>query len=201
MLPHHRDESTFSRHLNGRHRNIRLIFWLCPLRELISDCFSNPVLHVSFHFTYSRCARWHFNRASNQVVSEGVCSGEEGCWGAALLSGLYADRYHGESLLSKPPRSQLLTSRAHGHLNSTAVDGREDFSPFVLVLSVIIPRHYPLFIWLYFTHFWPFPLPCVVKSRLIVPLWDPRCCGIHYVWPALARVWAQPVLSHYNSVC
>lgn len=83
MLQHHCGDPTFSRHLKERHRNIRLIFRLCPLIGLISDCSSNPVLHVSFHFTYSRCTRWHFNCASNQVVREGVRSGEEGCWGAA----------------------------------------------------------------------------------------------------------------------
>lgn len=74
--------------------------------------------------------------------------------------------------------------------------GNKDPSLFVLFLSAIIPRHYPLFMWLCSPHFWPFPLPCVVKTRLIVPLWDLRCCGIHYAWPALAKRLNAACLSH-----
>lgn len=154
MLQHHCGDHTFSRHHKRRHRNIRLIFRLRlrPLRQLISDCLSNPVLHVSFHFTYSKCTRWHFNRASNQVVSEGVCSGEEGCWGAVGTAVLHRPLPWWVSAVktSKVTTADQPCSRAS---EQHTVYGRKDFSLFVLFLSVIIPRYYPLFIWLYFPHF------------------------------------------------
>lgn len=155
MLQHHCGDPTFSHHLKGKHRNIRLVFRLCPLRELIFDCLSNSVLHVSFHFTYSRCTRWHFNRASNQAVSEGVCSGEEGCWGAAGSAVLQVVLRPLPWWVSAVKTAKVTTadqpcSRAS---EQHAVYGRKDFSPFVLFLSVIIPRYYPLFIWLYFPRF------------------------------------------------
>lgn len=150
MLQHHRGDPTFSRHLKGRHRNMRLIFRLCPLRGLISDRSSSPVLHVSFHFTYSRCTRWHFNRASNQVVKLGVRSGEEGCWGAAGSAVLQVVHPLLPWWVSAVKTAKVTTadqpcSRAS---EQHAVYGREDFS-----LSIIIPRYYPLFIWLYSSRF------------------------------------------------
>lgn len=48
--------------------------------------------------------------------------GSEEGWGvmrgAVVLWGLQTNRYHGEPLLSKPPRSQLLTCSVMGLLNS-----------------------------------------------------------------------------------
>lgn len=155
MLRHHCGDPTFSRHLKGRRTNIRLIFRLRPLRELIFDCLSDPVLHVSFHFTHSRCTRWHFNRASNQVVGEGVCSGGEGCWGAAGTAVLRVVHRPLPWWVSAVKTAKVTTadqpcSRAS---EQHAEYGRKDFSPFVLFLSAIIPRYYPLFIWLYFPRF------------------------------------------------
>lgn len=55
---------------------------------------------------------WHFNCASNQM--RGQAARKVGEWRG--VRGSSTDRYHGEPLLSKPPRSQLLICSVVGLL-------------------------------------------------------------------------------------
>lgn len=133
-----------------------------------------PTQYCTFHFiSHTAGARGDISIVRPIKLSVRGCvrvGRDAGVQQVPLFCGLCTGRYHGESLLSKPPRSQLLTSRALGHLNSTLNTGARIF----LRLFFSCPQSSPAIIPSLYGYislvFWPFPLPCVVKTRLIVPL-------------------------------
>ena len=114
-----------------------LSFWLVRCTLFFSlRCFS-PVDLVRVHvccwgMTFQLCIQWNWQRGSEE--GWGVMRG------AGVFRGLQTNRYHGEPLLSKPPRSQLLTCSVMGLLNSIQyMDMRISLSFFVLFFFTQVP--------------------------------------------------------------
>lgn len=90
------------------------------LVSLSLTCTTRPVL--SYHcFSLGWCGVCVLLRHDISIVRPIKLASKEG-WGAmrgaGVFWGLPTNRYHGELLLSKPPRSQLLTCSVMGRLNS-----------------------------------------------------------------------------------
>lgn len=125
-------------------------FWFLSFWPLSSHCFRLVdlvcVYVCCWGMTFQLCVQSNWQRGSEKHW--GVMRG------AGVFWGLPTNGYHGEPLLSKPPRSQLLTCSVMGLLNSVLyMDMKISFFlSFITYFFIFLFCFSHLFVFLFFFH-------------------------------------------------